>query len=374
MKNFNRLFSSIIEETVAVSNLSELISKSDKILYETATVLPCPEKLVKIVKSTVETLIKNNDEISEVKIPLCEALSDNFLNTFNDSNLTHVLTELFKNHKSAFFTVKIELPKYCFSEKYGEYILPIDFVESIIDIDTLHYDLPRIKPLKMKNELTQNIQTEFKKEANQLLSIYETKQKVLKIFKQEFLKHNNFGTIVIYPFNCTTDTGNVNLPLLEEAIEHECQHLCIFLLSLAKTCVWFGLHFSNNLNKAKSTYQLKESEFITLFNSYSSILKRIYQKIEEPKNLNEFIHTLIELSINNSSNYPQKYIQALTESAQFSRIKQFIFSIFSDSNTIVNVREFDKNSSKIVKTPIVKIGNDKKFKTLMKWLVKAISE
>lgn len=74
-----------------------------------------------------------------------------------------------------------------------------------------------------------------------------------------------FGTIKINYNALTTDNNDTDKPTLDEVIEHECQHLCIFLLSIAKTCSYIGTHFSNNINKAAFKYELKESEFITLF-------------------------------------------------------------------------------------------------------------
>ena len=67
-------------------------------------------------------------------------------------------------------------------------------------------------------------------------------EKISRSFKNTYLTKRLSGFDVVKHI---LDKNNLDLPTLEEAVEHEVQHLCIFLLSIAKTCVWFGKHFSN---------------------------------------------------------------------------------------------------------------------------------
>ena len=114
------------------------------------------------------------------------------------------------------------------------------------------------------------------------------------------------------------------------------------------------------------SYNLRETEFITLFGSYCNILKRIYKQIEEPKNHIDFIKALIELSLNQRSEQDKKYETALRKSAQFERIADFYRAIYQDSNLKIR----DKFNKKEVYAEF----KNKKFDKLVKWTLRAFEE
>jgi TPP-dependent 2-oxoacid decarboxylase len=137
------------------------------------------------------------------------------------------------------------------------------------------------------------------------------------------------------------------------------------LLSIAKTCIYVGRHFSNDLQSSKFAYQLKETEFITLTGSYCNILARIFKQIEQPKNINDFVKTVIELSIFDKTTQNEKYANILNKSQQFTRIKQFFKTIYNDSKFGL----YDRNS----KENLIKIRPNNKFNILLKWTVKNLN-
>ena len=368
MNKFDKTFEQIMQDQfLFIEDINKLYLSANNILYETNTILPCPKQIFDIVKSKVLKLIKHND-YQPIKINLKHVLSDAFIKNQDDKNLISTLYKLFENHDSAYFNVKITGSKDVYYDKKGEYELPPGFIENLIDYSTLHYSYPKIKTLDVNDEMLNKFVKNYKNDITLLKSMYDKQQKAIECFKRNILNFNDFGTIVIYPWNCTQDDANVDLPTLDEVIEHECQHLCIFLLSLAKTCIYFGLHFSNDIKSRLFTYQLKESEFITLTGSYNNILLRIYKQIQEPKSVNAFIKTVLDLSIFGKTTNDEKYINALNSSQQFSRIKEFFKTIYTDSKFGLYERKFDDNKlNKTLKTSIIP---NKKFKTLLKWTIK----
>ena len=362
MNKFNNLFYKLTHnETLLVENIKEIYFAANNILYETNEILPCPKKLFQIVKNEFIKLIQNKN-YSSVKINLKDALTDEFFLNQEDKNLTKTLFQLFKNHDKAFFNIKIEGNENFYFDKKGEFQLPKEFTENLMETSYLHYSYPRIKPLLLNNDFLNKFVNDYKTDIKYLKSMYDKQQIALELFRKNILNINEFGTIVIYPWNCTEDDKNINLPTLDEVIEHECQHLCIFLLSLAKTCIYIGIHFSNNIKESTFSYQLKEKEFITLTGSYCNILIRIFKSIPEPKTINEFIKTVLDLSLFERTNQDKKYIDALTVSQQFSRIREFYKKIYIDSKFGL----YEKCSKK----PCTKIIHNNKFKTLLKWTLK----
>ena len=121
-----------------------------------------------------------------------------------------------------------------------------------------------------------------------------------------------------------------------------------------------------DLQSSKFAYQLKETEFITLTGSYCNILSRIFKQIEPPKNINDFVKTVIELSIFDKTVQDEKYVNILNKSQQFTRIKQFFKTIYTDSKFGL----YDRNS----KENLIKIRPNNKFNILLKWTVKNLNK
>lgn len=365
MSKFNNLYNKIIEnEHILVSDINKIYDLSENILYETSSILPCPVNLVKAVKNIVLNLIESKD-YSQVKLNLQKVLEDSFIKEQEDSNLVKTLYELFSSHDNAYINVQIDGSPEFISSLHGRFDLPKAFSEVLIDTDTLHYSYPRIKPLEINHNLLNKFVKSYKEGIKFLKTVYAKQQKAIEIFKTNILNFNDFGTITIYPWNCTQNDENIDLPTLDEAIEHECQHLCIFLLSIAKTCIYVGRHFSNNIQSNSLAYPLKESEFITLTGSYCNILARIFKQIEEPKNINEFVKAVIELSIYGKTQQDKKYVKAITRSQQFSRISQFYKAIYNDSKLGL----YDRSS----KENLIKIQPNNKFKILIRWTLKNLT-
>lgn len=360
------MFNKIIDkhDDLLVENICQIYQAANDFVYQSNAILPCPKQLFNVVKTEILKL-KEAKNYSQSKINIKACLTDAFIKQQKDTNLTKTLFKLFQNHDNAYFNVQIAGDANYFFDMQGEFKLPKGFTENLYPVDTLHYSFPRIKPLLLDNEIIKKFQTTFKNDSKLLKSMYEKQQKAIEVFKNDILNFNDFGTIVIYPWNCTYDETNLNMPTLDEVIQHQCQHLCIFLLSLAKTCINVGLHFSNNLKQNVLTYQLKASQFITLTGSYCNILARIFKTIDEPKNLNDFVKTVLDLSLFESTKQNEKYINALNSSQQFQKIKKFFKLIFKDSKYGLYLN----NKQQLTKT----IPN-KKFKTLLKWTVKNLKD
>jgi hypothetical protein len=364
MDKFSKLYNRIIEnEHIFVSDINRIYDLSENILYETNSVLPCPVNLVKAVKNIILDLVENND-YSPVKLSLQKVLEDTFIKEQEDSNLVKTLYELFNSHDNAYVNVQIDGSPEFISSLHGRFDLPKVFSEVLRDTDTLHYSYPRIKPLAINHNLDKFVKR-YKEDIKFLKTIYDKQQKAIEIFKTNILNFDDFGTITIYPWNCTQNDENIDLPTLDEVIEHECQHLCIFLLSIAKTCIYVGRHFSNNIQSSSLAYPLKESEFITLTGSYCNILTRIFKQIEEPKNINEFVKAVIELSIYGKTQQDKKYVKAITRSQQFPRISQFYKAIYNDSKFGLYDRISNKN--------LIKFQPNNKFKILIRWTLKNLT-
>lgn len=318
-----------LEDFIEVEDIGSVAFKSDRIIYETSPILRRPEGLFKKTKEIVLRKIASNDGTPE-KVKIKEALEDCPKLHCQDSNLTETLIKLFEGNEEASFEVQIDLRKEPLLGMNGEFILPREFTEIAINGE-LHYSYPQIKLLVPRDEKIKQSISNLKKNLEDIKDFYARKQKAIETFKENLSSIKSFGTIVICPAECTTDDNNLDMPTLDEAIEHECQHLCIFLMSIAKTCIYFGLHFSNAVYKKTLKYQLRETEFITLFGSYSNILKRIYKQMPEPKDKMTFIKTAINLAISNNDNVDEKCKEALLKSMQWTRIADFYRAIFEDS-------------------------------------------
>ena len=365
ISKFLQLYDLIIEDNnvIDVESIDDVYETSKFLIYEKNFVFPIPSSLVDVVKEKVIQCISEKKFDEDIKIDLKYALNDDILKEFNDDGLAKDLNNLFKDKESAFFRVNVVNEDSFWTGKYGEFNYPEEFKYDIIDTDTLHFSYPRIKPLIINKQIKGVIDEYYEKQKS-IKEKYKKMQAALKLFKEKILDFNDFGQIKIYYNSLTMDKEDVDMPLLDEAIEHECQHFCIFLLSLAKTYIWFGLHFSNDVEKSAMKYELKESEFITLFGSYCNILLRIYDKIEEPKSHIDFIKALLDLSIKGESSQDEKYSAALNSSAMFPRIKEFYRSIYKDGNLCFSERRYENGKLKYV--PALKF-NENKFNKLINW-------
>ena len=335
-------------------------------IYEKNFVFPIPHNLIAVVKRQVTEMIKQKQFNIDVKVNLKYALDDNAMKEFNDDGLYNDLMKLFEEKNDAFFRVSVVDEDSFWTEKYGEYNYPKEFKCDVFDMDTLHFSYPRIKSLIINKNIKKVIDEYYEKQ-KYIKEKYEKMQEALRLFKEKIMNFNDFGQIKIYYNALTMDSENVDMPTLDEAIEHECQHLCIFLLSLAKTYIWFGLHFSNDVEKSAMKYELKEGEFIALCGSYCNMLLRIYDKIDKPKSSVDFIKALLDLSIKDESRQNKKYVDALQSSAMFPRIKEFYRSIYKDGNLSFSERRYENGKLKYV--PALKFNNGK-FQKLVKWTLR----
>lgn len=364
---FIELYNLITEDdSITVESINDVYESSKFLIYEKNFVFPIPHNLIAVVKRQATEMIKQKQFNIDVKVNLKYALDDIALKEFNDDGLYDDLVKLFEEKNNAFFRVNVVNEDYFLSEKYGEYNYPEEFKYNLIDGDTLHFSYPRIKPLII-NKNIKNIISEYYEKQKYIKEKYKKMQEALRLFKEEIMNFNDFGQIKIYYNALTMDSENVDMPTFDEAIEHECQHLCIFLLSLAKTYIWFGLHFSNDVEKSVMKYELKEGEFIALCGSYCNLLLRIYDKIDKPKSSVNFIKALLDLSIKNESKQDEKYVNALQSSAMFSKIREFYRSIYKDGDLSFSERRYENGQFKYV--PALKFNN-KKFQKLVKWTLR----
>lgn len=242
---------------------------------------------------------------------------------------------------------------------------PINFEESISKNSTMHLAMPKIKPLTINNSLIiDKFKKKYKEQIKNLKDEFSKKQALLEEFKNNIINFDKFGEITIIPENCSNDNNSIDQLTLNDTIEHECQHFYIFLLELAKTCIYFGRHFGNEI-KNNQLYQLNEDEFIPLIGTYSNILLRIYNLIPEPKNIESFVKALIEISIHGKTSENLKYEKFLKSSMQFDNISLFYKLIWKDSQYGVKTKT---KQNKIIQ--LMNLGDTKKFKKLVNWTIK----
>lgn len=365
---FQKLYDHImsIYNVIIVEDINDVYESSKFLIYEKNFAFPIPHNLIAVVKRQVIEMIEQKQFDTDVKVNLKYALDDSSMKEFNDDGLYDDLMKLFEEKNDAFFRVNVVDEDFFWSGKYGEYNYPKEFKYDPFEMDTLHFSYPRIKPLII-NKSIKNVIDEYYEKQKCIKEKYEKMQEALRLFKEKIMNFNDFGQIKIYYNALTMDSENVDMPTLDEAIEHECQHLCIFLLSLAKTCIWFGLHFSNDVEKSAMKYELKEGEFIALCGSYCNLLLRIYDKIDKPKSSVDFIEALLDLSIKDESRQNKKYVNALQSSAMFPRIRDFYRSIYKDGNLSFSERRYENGKFKYV--PALKFNNDK-FQKLVKWTLR----
>ena len=238
--SFHKLYDYIMEgyKAIVIADINDVICKSENILYEVNEILRRPDNLFNKVKSVVLESIKSKSN-DLIRIGIKEAISDCSSVNDQDSSLLATLNELFKDHSTAYFNVVVDPNDGIrFSDEKGSFKPPSEFHE-MPPIDELHYSYPRIQVLAPKDEDTKVKLKTLKNKLDGIKSLYDRKRKAIEYFKDNILSFDDFGTIVIYSTACTTDDANVDMPTIDEVIEHECQHLCIFLMSIAKTCAYY---------------------------------------------------------------------------------------------------------------------------------------
>lgn len=273
------------------------------------------------------------------------------------------LFELFKN-SSNYLTISIQDTSIAVNENSIKGSFTIN---PFFGIDHNMFNFKHVKVLDdIKSPvIKQLIKSQINDKLDSKRKINFNMKKNIDLFKNDIRKIQHLAELVIYPNACAKDNNNFDLPTLSEAVEHETQHLCIFLLSIAKTCIYFGKHFSNVNWTAQ--YELSEHEFITLLGSYSNILVRIFNSITKDKTkLNEFIHVLLNLALfDNKIDSP--FYSALSNSKMFPAIKKFLKSIYNDKTFVIK----NPNTNEQY-TPIY--TDKKKFNLMLKWLYKNLEK
>lgn len=335
------------------------------ILLEENQFLKNPQSIFQHIYQQVLNLYQNKQYETEITIYIKDLINNALYDNLKESikPLYQQLQFLFKNSNN-YLTLKISKTK-CFinNDILNKGLFQINSWFGQFNCDFKH--------IQILNDLQfPNIKKIIKQQINDQLDKKQIKYDILQhnieIFKQDINNCLNICQITIYPDNCTLDDTNIDLPTLEEVVEHECQHLCIFLLSIAKTYIYFGKHFSN-VNWT-SQYELNENEFITLLGSYSNILIRIFKKYQIPKDqLNTYIHTCIALFLDKPiPSLGIQYIEYIKNSKMYDKIKQFYQQIYKDKIFVIK----DENQNPI--TPIY--NNNKKFKLLLNWTYKNLKD
>lgn len=352
---------------ILVENFDKLI-KSICLIYEDNFILKCPDILKEKVEEIVMKSINENKSIKE-KIFINDLLESKYLKQFSDEDLYQCLVSLFKNRDDAFILVKSERINNddVFLSTNGSFEPPIDFEENTFRENTMHLAWPKIKDLGFSNDQRLNkFKEKYKKSLKELKNRYSKCQILLKEFKENILDFSCFGAITIFPDNCSKDKDSIEQITINDVVEHESQHCYIFLLELAKTCIFLGRVFSNEFENNLS--QLNEQEFITLFGTYCNVLIRIYKRIDGFKNLNEFIKVLVDLCINDRTDMDEKYEMALKSSIQFQNIKNFYKLIYKDSHYVIKTAKEGKTAN------LVNLGNNDKFSKLISCTLKNFKE
>ena len=348
-------------EKILVEDIEKTLCLSFGILSESHLVMQKPDLLFKEVKNALEELYEKKDFNTEIKINIFKALEDSACSDFKDDDLHQVLVDLFQEKKDSYFLVKLgSNTDFYEQDNFGTFTPPEKFTSFMFN-DISRYSLPKIQPIKgIDNALVEGFCKEFNKTVDKKQQFYNLKKKAIEAFRKTILEDSDkcFGKIVVNIDKCIEEDE-----VIDDVICHECQHLCIFLLSLAKSCVWFGLHFSNNIQTM--SYNLKESEFLTLASSYIKTLKRLYISQNEASNMpkTEFVHRFLDFALNGSDD-------SLFSGYKMSVIAKFFKALNEDENYKKSIATPSK-LGKFTKAQATKKMKSEKFTKLMKWLLKA---
>lgn len=364
MTKFNELYDKILNNYSLDFTYPRLYIFQN-ILLEENHFLRNPKGLFQKVYQTVLELYKNKKYDVEVKLYVKDIINASFESDLKDSvkPLYVELKNIFGKFSLNYISIQISNLSIGINENSIKGSFTINPFFGIDKADFKHVHV-------LDDVKSETVRSLIKSQINDKI---DTKNKIYKMFEQNIKKFRNeislienLAQLTIYPDACTVNENNFDLPTLEEAVEHEVQHLCIFLLSIAKTCVYFGKHFSN-VNWT-TQYELSEHEFIALLGSYSNILSRIFKSMydNDKTKLNEFIHCLLNLSLHNKDD-KSDISKILQQSKMFANIKKFLKTIYDDKIFVIK----DQNTQKPYKTIY---ENKKKVKLLFKWLYKNLSE
>ena len=362
MSQFNDLYNSfMLDFTPQRKHIYE------HILIEENQFLKNPNGIFQKIYKIILNIYEKKQYSKEIKIYIKDIINSAFEVELKDSvkSLYLELQQLFTKNSTNYISISIEDSAIAINENSIKGSFTIN---PFFGLDRNMFDFRHIKVLDdIKSPIIKSL---VKKQINDKIDVKTKNYKILEqniqSFKKDITAVQELAKLVIYPNACTLNKNNLDLPTLEEAVEHEVQHLCIFLLSIAKTCVWFGKHFSN-VNWTVQ-YELSEHEFITLLGSYSNILIRIYKSMfgNDKSKLNEFIHCLLNLSLfdkDNNSNFSEM----LKQSKMFSNIKKFLKSIYDDKTFVIKNQNTEEQYTQIYE-------NKKKIKLMFKWLYKNLEE
>lgn len=369
MKQFDLLYEEIIKSLTTYDALefnemsyNELL-KLDYLILEEKSVLTKPEKLFYKVKSIIEKLIKNNDH-NPVKVKIYEAISDDYCKQFEDDGLYQELIKLFHNHKDAYFYIcvpEIQLP-----HSYGKFEFPSMF-KGFDDECYSIYNLPKIQSIP---GIVNKRSEDFIKKHNELVKLEQDHlknlQEALKLFKKSIFNSEDeyFGTININYESIINDNES-----LDDTICHELQHFLIFLLSIAKTSITFGMFFCNEIEKVRE-YTMKPTEFFTLSRSYIKKLHRIYLKVKDKFSIPFFINEFLRKSLYNKE-INKEINNELENDVNIKKIFAFYHAAFNDQNYGIETGKdyFNKETMKMESIRATKPMKIKRYNTLLRWTI-----
>lgn len=218
----------------------------EHILIEENQFLKNPNGIFQKIYKIVLDLYENKQYSKEVKIYINDIINSAFEVELKDSvkPLYVELQQLFTKNSTNYISISIEDSAIAINENSIKGSFTIN---PFFGLDRNMFDFRHVKILDdIKSPIIKSL---VKKQINDKIDIKTKNYQILKqniqSFKKDIISVQELAKLIIYPNACTLNDKNLDLPTLEEAVEHEVQHLCIFLLSIAKTCVWFGKHFSN---------------------------------------------------------------------------------------------------------------------------------
>lgn len=344
-----------ILESLQLNDYQNVLANADCILYEHHKLLERPDELFSKVKEIILELHKKRSFNEHVKVNIWDALNDRYCKQFQDDDLYASLIDLFKNKSDAYFTVKLGSMDSPYEEGDLGTFSPPEKFSSFLFNEVNQYSLPKIQPIAgIADSLVKSFCERFNELVDQKQKHLTLRQNAIKAFNATLTKDSYFGEIMV-----NVDLIDEKKEDLDDVICHECQHLCIFLLSLAKTCNHFAMHYSNN--SRSMSYELKESEFFTLAHSYIKILIRRFKE-SNYDNCNDFIHAFLDHALN------EKHLEIFSDS-QIDKISRFYKLLYEDENLTNHIRTM--TSKGVEKVPITKKMKSKKFTTLMKWTIDA---
>ena len=178
------------------------------------------------------------------------------------------------------------------------------------------------------------------------------------------VKTSFFGTININYDSIINDKEN-----LDDTICHELQHFLIFLLSIAKTSITFGMFFCNEIEKVRE-YTIKPTEFFTLSRSYIKKLYRIYLKVKDKFSISFFVNEFLKKAIYNKE-INKEINDTLENDINLKRILAFYHNAFNDQNYGIETSKdyFNKETMKMEAIKATKPMKIKRYNTLLRWTI-----